>query len=164
VIEVTIARCGAPEHLPSDSGPEFIAHAIRDWLKERAIKTLYIRPGSPWGDAHIESLRDKLRDECLNNIVTEDVHVRRTCMLFQEPLGPYTRVGAIAVPNVDYDARRWWLYSQGVENVIDETVGYVYATSSFPLIEYERDKHETKQATPIRALDHSSLLPEAFIS
>jgi putative transposase len=66
VIEAAIARCGAPEHLPSDNGPEFIAYAIQGWLKERAIKTLYIRPGSPWEYAHIESLRDKLRDECLN--------------------------------------------------------------------------------------------------
>jgi putative transposase len=38
----------------------------RDWLKERQIKTLYIRPGSPWENAHIESFHDKLRDECLN--------------------------------------------------------------------------------------------------
>ena len=30
------------------------------------IKTLYIKPGSPWENGHIESFHDKLRDECLN--------------------------------------------------------------------------------------------------
>jgi len=66
VIETAIERYGAPEHLRSDNGPEFIANAIQDWLKERQIKTLYIRPASPWENGHIESYHDKLRDECLN--------------------------------------------------------------------------------------------------
>ena len=66
MLEAAIARYGAPEHLRSDNGPEFIAYAIQDWLKERQIKTLYIRPGSPWENGHIESFHDKLRDECLN--------------------------------------------------------------------------------------------------
>lgn len=66
VLEAAIARYGVPEHLRSDNGPEFIAYAIQDWLKEQQIKTLYIRPGSPWENAHIESFHDKLRDECLN--------------------------------------------------------------------------------------------------
>jgi transposase InsO family protein len=66
VIEAAIERYGAPEHLRSDNGPEFIAYAIQDWLKERQIKTLYIKPGSPWENGHIESYHDKLRDECLN--------------------------------------------------------------------------------------------------
>jgi transposase InsO family protein len=66
VIEAAIERYGAPEYLRSDNGPEFIAYAIQDWLRERQIKTLYIRPGSPWENGHIESFHDKLRDECLN--------------------------------------------------------------------------------------------------
>ena len=66
VIEAAIARYGAPQHLRSDNGAEFIAHAVQDWLRERQIKTLYIRPGSPWENGHIESFHDKLRDECLN--------------------------------------------------------------------------------------------------
>jgi len=66
VIEAAIARYGAPEYLRSDNGSEFIAYVIQDWLKERQIRTLYIRPGSPWENGHIESFHDKLRDECLN--------------------------------------------------------------------------------------------------
>jgi len=48
VIEAAIARYGAPQHLRSDNGAELIADAILDWLEESQIKTLYIRPGSPW--------------------------------------------------------------------------------------------------------------------
>ena len=57
---------GVPEHLRSDNGPEFIAYAIQDWLREKAVKTIYITPGAPWENAYIESFHDKLRDECLN--------------------------------------------------------------------------------------------------
>jgi transposase InsO family protein len=66
VVEAAIARYGAPAHLRSDNGPEFIAYAIQDWLGEQNVKTIYITPGSPWENAYIESFHDKLRDECLN--------------------------------------------------------------------------------------------------
>ena len=66
IVEAAFVRYGRPQHLRSDNGPEFIAYAIQDWLKEQEIKTIYIRPGSPWENGHIESFHDKLRDECLN--------------------------------------------------------------------------------------------------
>jgi transposase InsO family protein len=66
VVEAAMERYGRPEHIRSDNGPEFIAYAIQDWLKQKAVKTLYIQPGSPWENGHIESFHDKLRDECLN--------------------------------------------------------------------------------------------------
>lgn len=66
VLEAAIARYGAPDHIRSDNGPEFIAYAIKDWLEAAGIKTIYITPGSPWENGHIESFHDKLRDECLN--------------------------------------------------------------------------------------------------
>lgn len=66
VVEAAFARYGRPKHLRSDNGPEFIAYAIQDWLAASQIKTLYIQPGSPWENGHIESFHDKLRGECLN--------------------------------------------------------------------------------------------------
>jgi putative transposase len=66
VLEQAIQNHGQPEHIRSDNGPEFIAGAIRDWMSQRQIKSVYINPGSPWEQAHIESFHDKLRDECLN--------------------------------------------------------------------------------------------------
>lgn len=66
ILEAAIALYGAPAHIRSDNGPEFIAYAIQDWLKANQIKAIYIEPGAPWENGHIESFHDKLRDECLN--------------------------------------------------------------------------------------------------
>jgi transposase InsO family protein len=66
VVEAAFERYGRPRHLRSDNGPEFIAYAIQDWLEQERVKTIYIKPGSPWENGHIESFHDKLRDECLN--------------------------------------------------------------------------------------------------
>ncbi len=73
---------GAPEYVRSDNGPEFIAKALRTWLAESGVKTLYIEPGSPWQNGFNESFNGKLRDEPLNGelftslqeakVVTED--------------------------------------------------------------------------------------------
>jgi len=58
-----------PEHIRSDNGSEFIARILRDWLAQRGVKTLYIEPGSPWQNGHIESFNGSLRDECLDREV-----------------------------------------------------------------------------------------------
>jgi uncharacterized SAM-binding protein YcdF (DUF218 family) len=65
------------------------------------------------------------------NIVTEDIHARRTCLLFQKALGHNVAVGVIAVPNPDYDPRHWWRYSEGVKDVFAESVAYIYARLLF---------------------------------
>jgi uncharacterized SAM-binding protein YcdF (DUF218 family) len=65
------------------------------------------------------------------NVVTEDVHARRTRLLFEKALGDRVKVGIIAVPNPDYDARRWWRYSEGVRSVLGECIAYVYARFFF---------------------------------
>ena len=80
VAEAAIVRYGMPENLRSDNGPEFIAHCIQDWLKAQTIKTLYIKPGSPWENGHIESFHDKLRDECLNRELFDNLHEARVIL------------------------------------------------------------------------------------
>ena len=65
------------------------------------------------------------------NVLTEDVHARRTCLLFQKALGNNVSVGVIAVPNPDYDPRHWWRYSEGVKDVFAESVSYIYARLFF---------------------------------
>jgi transposase InsO family protein len=57
---------GVPEHIRSDNGPEFTAKAVRAWLSEMGVKTLFIEPGSPWENGYVESFNGKLRDELLN--------------------------------------------------------------------------------------------------
>ncbi len=57
---------GAPAYLRSDNGSEFTAIAVREWLKQVGVKTLFIEPGSPWENGYVESFNGKLRDELLN--------------------------------------------------------------------------------------------------
>jgi len=57
---------GPPDHIRSDNGPEFCAHAVRDWLDRLDVNTLFIEPGSPWENGYCESFNGKLRDELLN--------------------------------------------------------------------------------------------------
>jgi len=57
---------GAPEYIRSDNGPEFTAKAVRSWLENLEITTLFIEPGSPWENGYIESFNGKLRDELLD--------------------------------------------------------------------------------------------------
>ena len=65
------------------------------------------------------------------NIVTESAHARRTRRLFQEALGPEIQVGIIAAANPDYDARHWWRYSEGVREILGESLAYLYAVFIF---------------------------------
>ncbi len=60
------AERGPPAHIRSDQGPEFIAHAVRNWLGKLGVKTLYIEKASPWENGYNESFNGKLRDELLN--------------------------------------------------------------------------------------------------
>jgi len=46
---------------------------LRKWLKENRCKTIHIEPGSPWGNAYIESFNGKFRDECLNGELFRNV-------------------------------------------------------------------------------------------
>ena len=55
-----------PEYIRSDSGPEFVAKAVRDWLSRLEVGTLFIEPGSPRENGYVESFNGKLRDELLN--------------------------------------------------------------------------------------------------
>ena len=59
-------RRGVPGHIRSDSGPEFAAKTVRDWLGRLRVRTLVIGPGSPCEIGHIESFNEKVRDEFLN--------------------------------------------------------------------------------------------------
>ena len=62
---------GVPEHIRSDNGSEFTAPAVRTWLGNVGVKTLFIEPGSPWENGYIESFNGRLRDELLNGEIFE---------------------------------------------------------------------------------------------
>jgi len=65
ISEVMLIR-GVPGHIRSDNGPEFIAAAIREYLAQAGVATLYIEPGSPWENGYAESFHSRLRDELLD--------------------------------------------------------------------------------------------------
>ena len=62
---LVLAR-GAPAHIRSDNGPEFIAAEIRAWIEMVGSDTLFIEPGAPWENAYVESFNGRLRDELLS--------------------------------------------------------------------------------------------------
>jgi transposase InsO family protein len=65
-LERLVKRYGAPVFLRSDNGPEFIAAAIRNWLADSGIGTLFVAPASPWENGYSESFNSRLRDELLD--------------------------------------------------------------------------------------------------
>ena len=96
-----------PSHVTGRDRTYNSAAALRDWFREHQIAPRSV------------------------NVLTEDAHARRTRLLFQEALGREVAVGIIAVPNPDYDARRWWRYSEGVREILGESIAYLYATVFF---------------------------------
>lgn len=64
-MELFCAR-GVPEHIRSDTQPEFRCCRSRRWLRELGTRTLFIEPGSPSENGYVESFNGKLRDELLN--------------------------------------------------------------------------------------------------
>ena len=65
-LQYLFAIRGAPEHIRSDNGPEFIAKEVQRWLERAAVRTLDIQKVSPWENGDVESFHGKLRDELLN--------------------------------------------------------------------------------------------------
>ena len=69
VIEVLarlVSERGAPLHLRSDNGPEFVSRALLAWITAQGIDTALIDPGKPWQNGAGESFNGKFRDECLS--------------------------------------------------------------------------------------------------
>jgi len=65
-LQYLFALRGAPKHVRSDNGSEFVAREIQHWLNRASVDTLYIQKGSPWENGYVESFNGKLRDQLLN--------------------------------------------------------------------------------------------------
>ena len=100
------------------------------------------------------ALRDWFRDHNLQiqsfNVLTEDCHARRTQLLYQEAFGKKVAVGIIAVSNPDYNSKNWWRYSDGVREVIGESIAYIYARFFF----YPSVSSSGKEAAQAAAAPH----------
>jgi hypothetical protein len=65
------------------------------------------------------------------NVLTEDVHARRTQLLFEKAFGRDARIGVVAAVDPDYDPAHWWRYSEGVRQILGESIAYGYAKFIF---------------------------------
>jgi putative transposase len=69
----------------------------RSFLTLRGICTIYIDPGSPWQNGHVDSFHNRLRDECLNQeiflSVTEARVVIEEWRRFYNRVHPHSGLG-----------------------------------------------------------------------
>ena len=66
VLSILFITVEIPEYIRSDNGPELTAKALREWLNDLGVKTLFIEPGSPWENGYIESFNGKFGNELLD--------------------------------------------------------------------------------------------------
>jgi hypothetical protein len=84
------------------------------------------------------------------NVLTENVHARRTRLLFQEALGKNVEVGIIAVPDPSYDPGNWWRFSQGTKDVFNEWFAYLYARLLFHPSDSSPDENAIRTSSAVR--------------
>jgi putative transposase len=65
VLARLVSERGAPRHLRSDNGPEFVSKALLQWATRQSLGMALIDPGKPWQNGTAESFNGKFRDECL---------------------------------------------------------------------------------------------------
>lgn len=99
---------GVPRHIRSDNGPEFTSQAIKDWLEQLGIETLYIEPGSPWQNGYAESFNSRFRDEFLATEEFESLAAaRKLTALWRDDYNtvrPHSSLGYVAPAEF---ATRW---------------------------------------------------------
>jgi len=66
VLSKLVSIHGAPAHVRSDNGPEFVSREVLRWLNESKINMACIDPGKPWQNGSNESFNGKFLDECLS--------------------------------------------------------------------------------------------------
>jgi len=57
---------GKPQEIQMDNGTEFRSKALDVWAYENRVKLLFIEPGKPTQNGHIESFNGRFRAECLD--------------------------------------------------------------------------------------------------
>jgi len=65
------------------------------------------------------------------NVATLGPHARRSRLLWQKAFEPGSDIGVVALQDKTYDASHWWRSSEGVRDVLSETLAYLYARLLF---------------------------------
>ena len=66
LLERAVAKYGKPQEIQTDNGPEFKSKALDLWAYENKVKLVFIEPGKPTQNGHIESFNGRFRAECLD--------------------------------------------------------------------------------------------------
>jgi putative transposase len=66
VLAALFADRGSPAFLRSDNGSEFISRSLAVFLSSSGSGSHFIKPGSPWQNAYVESFNSTLRRDCLD--------------------------------------------------------------------------------------------------
>jgi len=64
-------------------------------------------------------------------VVSLGPHARRSRLLFQKAFGGEVKIGIMAVEDQAYEPGRWWASSEGVREVVGESIAYLYARLLF---------------------------------
>lgn len=65
------------------------------------------------------------------DLFSSGAHARRSRLLFKMALGPGVHVGILAARPDDYDPEEWWRTSKGVESIVFQSIGLVWAKCFF---------------------------------
>jgi hypothetical protein len=60
------------------------------------------------------------------DVFTLGVHGRRSLLLHEMVLGDGYLIGVISSDDLSYDPNQWWLSTEGIRSVVDETLAYIY--------------------------------------
>jgi len=66
LLDRAVEKYGKPQEIQTDNGSEFRSKALDLWAYENQVKLVFIEPGKPTQNGHIESFNGRFRAECLN--------------------------------------------------------------------------------------------------
>ena len=122
---------GVPAYIKSDNGPEFIAEAVRNWIKAVGAKTAYIEPGSPWENGYCVKPKLSLKDG--GTITTPNDHTVHwvTAHLRQRPSCPWTK--GQSCTNFQIGPLKWGCSMPAAENTFLDCEAQLGAIRKCPL-------------------------------
>jgi hypothetical protein len=65
------------------------------------------------------------------DLMSAGPHARRSRLLYEKAFGGGAKIGIIAMENMEYDKAHWWRVSEGVRDVLGESIAYIYARFFF---------------------------------
>ena len=115
-----------------NSGELFSTRFVESGVPADAVDTLFC-PAVQRDRTYHSALSARQWIEKMNlpgnalNVVTVGPHARRSKLLFQKAFATSRQIGVISLEDPEYDPAYWWHTSEGVREVLGESIAYVYA-------------------------------------